>query len=90
MDYFELSANPTPSFDSSPWKGEGADGMTLEIPSLGVTMPVVGVPETFDGWDVSWLGEDAGWLAGTAYPTWEGNSCAGYFTPPRIFGLILG
>jgi LPXTG-site transpeptidase (sortase) family protein len=80
VDYFELGANQNPSFDSSPWKGEDArragegDGMTLEIPSLGISMPVVGVPETFDGWDVSWLGANAGWLEGTAYPTWAGNS----------------
>jgi LPXTG-site transpeptidase (sortase) family protein len=25
-------------------------------------------------WDVSWLGNDAGWLHGTAFPTWAGNS----------------
>jgi LPXTG-site transpeptidase (sortase) family protein len=32
------------------------------------------VPETSDGWDVTWLGADAGWLNGTAFPTWSGNS----------------
>jgi LPXTG-site transpeptidase (sortase) family protein len=47
----------------------------LEIPALGVEMDIVGIPQSADGtWDVSWLGEDAGWLAGTAYPTWDGNS----------------
>lgn len=46
----------------------------LEIPSLGVKMDIVGVPETESGWDVTWLGEDAGWLAGTTFPTWPGNS----------------
>jgi LPXTG-site transpeptidase (sortase) family protein len=25
-------------------------------------------------WDVSWLGNDAGWLNGSAFPTWAGNS----------------
>jgi LPXTG-site transpeptidase (sortase) family protein len=25
-------------------------------------------------WDVSWLQDQAGWLNGTAYPTWSGNS----------------
>ena len=47
----------------------------LEIPHLGVQMPIVGVPQSVDGtWDVSWLGNDAGWLQGSAYPTWTGNS----------------
>ena len=46
----------------------------LEIPSLGVKVDIVGVPETDSGWDVTWLGEDAGWLAGTTFPTWPGNS----------------
>jgi LPXTG-site transpeptidase (sortase) family protein len=47
----------------------------LEIPRLGVRMPIIGVPQSADGsWDVSWLGDNAGWLNGTAYPTWDGNS----------------
>ena len=47
----------------------------LEIPRLGVQMPIVGVPQSENGsWDVSWLGNDAGWLNGSAYPTWKGNS----------------
>ena len=46
----------------------------LEIPSLGVKVDIVGVPETGSGWDVTWLGEDAGWLNGTTFPTWPGNS----------------
>ncbi len=46
----------------------------LEIPRLGVQMPIVGVPEANGKWDVSWLGSDAGWLNGSAYPTWNGNS----------------
>jgi len=47
----------------------------LEIPRLGVQMAIVGVPQqAAGGWDVSWLGNDAGWLNGTAFPTWSGNS----------------
>lgn len=46
----------------------------LEIPSLSVSTPIVGVPLSADGWDVTWLGNDAGWLNGTAFPTWDGNS----------------
>ena len=46
----------------------------LEIPRLGVQMPIVGVPQSNGQWDVSWLGNDAGWLNGTAFPTYSGNS----------------
>lgn len=34
----------------------------------------MGVPSTSDGWNVTWLGNDAGWLNGSAFPTWSGNS----------------
>ncbi len=46
----------------------------LEIPRLDVIMPIVGIPLTNGKWDVSWLGDQAGWLNGTAFPTWAGNS----------------
>jgi LPXTG-site transpeptidase (sortase) family protein len=46
----------------------------LEIPALNVSVNIVGVPLTADGWDVTWLGKDAGWLNGTAFPGWSGNS----------------
>jgi LPXTG-site transpeptidase (sortase) family protein len=50
------------------------NGVTFEIPSLGVKMPVVGVPFKDGSWNVSWLGAKAGWLEGTAFPSWSGNS----------------
>jgi LPXTG-site transpeptidase (sortase) family protein len=46
----------------------------LEVPKLGVKMAIVGVPLTDGQWDVTWLGSSAGWLEGSAYPTWQGNS----------------
>ncbi len=46
----------------------------LEIPALEVQIPIVGVPQTSTGWDVSWLSNQVGWLQGTAFPTWAGNS----------------
>jgi LPXTG-site transpeptidase (sortase) family protein len=49
-------------------------GLWLEIPSQKVQTEIVGVPQVNSNWDVSWLGKDAGWLNGTAFPTWEGNS----------------
>ena len=52
----------------------GMDNLRLEIPLIGVRMNIVGVPQTGGSWDVSWLGKDAGYLAGSAYPTHAGNS----------------
>ncbi|MBG0786962.1 MAG: THxN family PEP-CTERM protein [Anaerolineaceae bacterium] len=60
---------PTQSLAYKPYSN-----LWLEIPSLGVRMDIVGIPETESGWDVTWLGEDAGWLSGTTFPTWPGNS----------------
>ncbi len=48
--------------------------LKLEIPALGVEMTVVGIPRGPEGWDVTWLADRAGYLAGTAFPTWSGNS----------------
>lgn len=48
--------------------------LSLSIPALGVSVPIVGVPLLADAWDVSWLDGQAGWLEGSAYPTWAGNS----------------
>ena len=46
----------------------------LEIPSQGVKENIVGVPAGANSWDVSWLGNDIGYLEGTAFPTLPGNS----------------
>jgi LPXTG-site transpeptidase (sortase) family protein len=48
------------------------EGMQLEIPALGLTLPIVGIPGP--DWDVRWLGKNIGYLQGTAFPTWKGNS----------------
>ncbi|MCD4752584.1 MAG: sortase, partial [Anaerolineaceae bacterium] len=48
--------------------------VSLEIPSLEVEAPIVGVPVSEDGWNLAWLGNQAGWLHGTAFPSWAGNS----------------
>ncbi len=49
-------------------------GMSIQIPALSKTMPVVGVPITNGQWDLTWLNNQAGYLAGTAFPTQAGNS----------------
>jgi len=67
--------------------------MTLEIPDLKIQMPIVGVPQSSTGWDVTWLGENAGYLSGSAYPTWSGNTViTGHvwdvFNQPGIFAEL--
>jgi len=53
---------------------EDLGSMRLIIPALDVDIPIVGVLTGEDGWDLTWLYSQAGWLAGTAYPTWPGNT----------------
>ena len=52
----------------------GSTAVVVEIPSIKVNAPIVGVQLKDGDWDVSWLVNQAGWLEGTAYPTWNGNS----------------
>lgn len=46
----------------------------LVIPTLDVNIPILGVEMKSGTWDVGWLWDQAGWLEGTAYPTFNGNS----------------
>ena len=46
----------------------------LTIPALNVNAPIVGVPFSQGEWNLTWLGNQAGWLHGTAFPSWAGNS----------------
>ncbi len=49
-------------------------GLVLDIPALQLSLPIVGVPSGEEGWDLTWLAAQAGYLEGTAYPTHSGNS----------------
>lgn len=49
-------------------------GIIIEIPSLKINVPIVGVPLRNGEWNVTWLGKQAGWLEGSAFPSWNGNS----------------
>jgi len=74
-------------------KAYTSTAMTLEIPKLGVSMPIVGVPQSGKSWDVTWLGNSAGYLAGSAFPTWAGNTViTGHvwdsFNQPGVFAEI--
>jgi len=55
-------------------KAYAETAMLLEIPKIGVSMPIVGVPQSENGWNVTWLGNSAGYLSGSAFPTWAGNT----------------
>lgn len=46
----------------------------IEIPALDLQTDIMGVPVGKDGWDLRWLTSQVGWLEGTAFPTWAGNS----------------
>ncbi|HLA06992.1 MAG TPA: sortase [Anaerolineales bacterium] len=62
----DLSRTPYVSYRST--------SVILEIPSLSVNIPIVGVPLKNGEWNVTWLGNQAGWLEGSAFPSWNGNS----------------
>ncbi|HSJ89061.1 MAG TPA: sortase [Anaerolineales bacterium] len=64
----------TTKLDRSSRAAYDGTSLTLEIPVLKVHSSIVGVESKQGSWDVSWLQDQVGWLNGTAYPTWKGNS----------------
>ncbi|MBN1266135.1 MAG: sortase [Anaerolineales bacterium] len=50
------------------------NGMKLEIPALNVNAQIVGVPLEKGEWNLDWLGNNVGYLEGTSFPTWSGNT----------------
>lgn len=42
--------------------------LRLRVPALGINAEILGVPRTEGDWDVSWLGDNVGWLQNTAWP----------------------
>ena len=48
--------------------------MWLQIPALEINAPIVGVSTSDQGWDLTWLWNRVGYLEGTAYPSWQGNT----------------
>jgi LPXTG-site transpeptidase (sortase) family protein len=61
-----LDGSPHPYYDPT--------NIVIEIPVIRVNNTVLGVQIKDGGWDLSWLQDQVGWLNGTAYPTWQGNS----------------
>src|SRR6266487_1806187 len=86
----KLDASSRPTYN--------ATGLRVEIPVIQVDSSIVGVESKNGSWDVSWLQNQVGWLNGTAYPTWSGNSVltahvvnadgkAGVFSKLKALGL---
>ena len=62
-----IPAEPANVYDTS-------SDLTIEIPALGIKTAIVGVPQSGNTWDITWLGDQVGYLDGTAFPTLSGNS----------------
>lgn len=63
----DLSHTPPSTYHST---GE----LRLSIPAIGINTPILGIPLEQGNWNTSWLNDQAGWLEGSAFPTWSGNS----------------
>ena len=67
--------------------------MFMKIPALNQSLEIIGISRVDGDWDIAWLGQYAGYLEGSAYPTWEGNSIItahvwdAYNNPGPFFGL---
>jgi len=46
----------------------------LEFPTQNIKAPITGVSWVAKEWDLTWLNQQVGWLEGTAFPTWNGNT----------------
>jgi LPXTG-site transpeptidase (sortase) family protein len=51
-----------------------SQNMRLVVPVLQLNIPLEGIPQSAGGWDLTWLGNQAGYLEGTAFPTLPGNT----------------
>lgn len=61
---------------AQPLESQYADigSLWLDVPALGIRQNIIGVPQSTNGWDLTWLGNEIGYLNGTAFPTWAGNT----------------
>ena len=62
----KLNASSRPAYEST--------ALSIEIPVIKVNASIVGVESGEGDVDISWLRDQVGWLNGSAYPTWNGNS----------------
>ncbi len=72
---FAPNVKTTVSAQPADLEYQSYEQLMLEIPKLNQTLAIVGVPKDGDGWNLDWLGGDqVGYLSGTAFPTWTGNT----------------
>jgi LPXTG-site transpeptidase (sortase) family protein len=69
-----FSPNITTRLDPGAQPVYSYTNILLEIPVLKISTSIVGVQQKAGTWDVSWLWDQAGWLEGSAFPTFSGNS----------------
>jgi LPXTG-site transpeptidase (sortase) family protein len=64
----------------------------IELPTRGIQTSITGVPLQSNSWDLTWLDHQVGWLEGTAFPTWEGNTVltAHNYAPDGTAGPFAG
>jgi LPXTG-site transpeptidase (sortase) family protein len=78
------SSNPQPTPEALPAMGMGEERAgeihldspvtRIQIPKLGVDRAVIGVPLAGEGWDISGLGMEVGWLETSSQPMLGGNT----------------
>ena len=66
-----ITALPSQPFEKS---YDSSYGLWLNITKIDTLAPIIGVPADDNEWDLTWLGSDIGYLQGTAFPTWSGNT----------------
>ena len=68
-----LSALPSQP-EGLAYREYSSNNLVLEIPRLNIRQEIVGVPFVNGNWDVTWLNSSIGYLNGTAFPGWIGNT----------------
>lgn len=46
----------------------------LNVPAIDVQAPILGIPQSGQSWDLTWLKDELGYLQGSAFPGWQGNT----------------
>jgi LPXTG-site transpeptidase (sortase) family protein len=69
----DVKSDVIPKPDEVEYRSLG--GMWLEIPELEQSVSILGVPKEGHSWRLDWLEPgQVGYLNGTAFPTWQGNT----------------
>ena len=46
----------------------------LDVPEIDMQASILGIPQTGQSWDLTWLKGELGYLQGSAFPGWQGNT----------------